>query len=131
MKPLKFGKHQRVTSKKCIEALFSSNAGSVFLHPFKISYIKSDEGQVINCKVLITASKKKFTTAVKRNKVKRQLRELYRTKQHILNEYLILKNMFIQISLNYVGSELLNFKIHTVVFEKCLKKFIQEVEKTN
>ena len=81
-----FSKRERIVSRKLIERLFSkgsSHSTSVF--PVRIVYIekKREEGEE-PVQILVSVSKRHFKRAVKRNRVKRQIREAYRHHKQIL-----------------------------------------------
>ena len=75
-KTFSFNKTEKLKSRKALEHLFSK--GEKFLvHPFKVFYsIKKDEKSIIHCGVGV--SKKNFSKAVQRNRIKRLMREAYR-----------------------------------------------------
>ncbi len=81
-----FKKEERLHSKKLIGQLFA-RGDSFFVYPFKVIYLPVSENSSIPAQVLISVSKKKFKSAVKRNRIKRLIREAYRkNKQFLTNE---------------------------------------------
>ncbi len=77
-------KAERLHSKIVIEKMFaggSSRSFSVF--PLRAVYMFVDE-QETPASILISVPKKRFKRAVKRNRVKRQIREAYRKNKEIL-----------------------------------------------
>jgi ribonuclease P protein component len=78
-----FPKEERLHSKKLIAELFSK--GSSFnLYPLRFVLLKQTEPSATPPQVLVSVSKKYFKKAVDRNRLKRQLREAYRTHKHLL-----------------------------------------------
>jgi ribonuclease P protein component len=73
----KFPKHERLTSKKLIEELFSKGS-SVFLYPYKLVYLPRQAAEHSPPEVLFSVSKRHFKRAVDRNQLKRRIREAYR-----------------------------------------------------
>ncbi len=81
-----FEKGERIYRKKQIEQIFSGGKSRAFsAFPIKMVYCSTNrinkEAQV---QVLISVSKRHFKHAVKRNRIKRQIREAYRLNKHIL-----------------------------------------------
>lgn len=83
------GKNERLCSKKLIEQLFAGGNKSFPAFPLRVVYttIQPDENEA-EISILISVPKKRFKHAVKRNRVKRQVREAYRYHKHILLEAL-------------------------------------------
>jgi ribonuclease P protein component len=78
-----FPKEERLHSKKLIAELFSK--GSSFnLYPLRFVLIKSAAPVSSPPQVLVSVSKRYFKKAVDRNRLKRQLREVYRQHKHLL-----------------------------------------------
>lgn len=80
-------KEERITSRKLMDKLFNGGGSrSMTSFPVRMVYLEveresEDEPQA---KVLVSVSKRHFKRAVKRNRVKRQLREAYRKNKHIV-----------------------------------------------
>ncbi len=81
----KFGKDERLHSKKLIEKLFKEGK-SFFKYPFKIVYLETEPFNTAPVAVLVSVSKKRFKRAVERNRIKRLIREAYRKNKYILYE---------------------------------------------
>ena len=83
-------KKERVCGRKQVERLFcEGNSCSLSAFPVRMVYICSPKAEVDNsegvaAKILVSVSKRKFKRAVKRNRVKRQLREAYRKNKYLL-----------------------------------------------
>ena len=77
-------KEERVSSKRLIDELFTgSNSRSMVAFPIRLVYmqVENDHPQA---QILVSVSKRYFKKAVKRNRVKRQIREAYRKNKHLL-----------------------------------------------
>ena len=78
----RFGKKEKLCSKKAIEELFvGADSSSLSAYPIRAIFRRSAEQGV---RVLVSVSKKRFRHAVDRNRVKRQIREAYRLQKHVL-----------------------------------------------
>ena len=71
-----FKKNERLCSETAIELLFKSGR-KTHSYPFLSVWLKRDTEEP--ARILISVSKKRFHTAVERNKVKRRIRAAYRT----------------------------------------------------
>ena len=80
---------ERIAGKKQVDALFGGHNHSLSAFPVRLVYVEQalcdGEAQV---KILVSVPKRYFKRAVKRNRVKRLLREAYRHNKHILLERL-------------------------------------------
>tara|TARA_R110002051_G_scaffold76640_1_gene140020 strand:+ start:555 stop:938 length:384 start_codon:yes stop_codon:yes gene_type:complete len=120
-----FPKKEKLKSKKLIEQLFAEGIG-VTNFPIKLVYLKTsfDDGSI--CKVGVTASKRNFKSAVKRNRIKRLLRESYR-----LNKHLIFNNIESNFAFMflYLGKELPSQSKITDAMIPLMRKFVDEIAK--
>jgi len=119
-----FKKNERIVSRKLMERLFckgSNNSASVF--PLRSVYMLTDrqDGQPA-LQVLISVSKRHFKRAVKRNRVKRQIREAYRHQKHCLAER-IPENKQMAVAFIWLSDELMDSK-HV---ENSLKRLLEKI----
>ena len=78
-------KSERLNSKKLIERLFAGGNKSFPAFPLRVVYMPlAPEENTADASILISVPKKRFKHAVKRNLVKRQIREAYRHNKYIL-----------------------------------------------
>ena len=94
-----FGKKEHLCKLTLIEQLFGGGAKAMTAWPMRMVFLlvdKKDE-QAPSVQVLISVSKRYFKHAVKRNRVKRQIREAFRYQKQELETCMQ----------NYVGKELL------------------------
>ncbi len=118
----KFPKKEHLCGKKEIGNLFSEGT-VLFLHPFRIIYKKNvlEEGK-IPARVLISAPKKKFKLAVKRNRIKRLVREAYRLNKKDFVNHLIENKISLSLAFQYISSD-------EITFEKMMEKMKPILEK--
>lgn len=102
--------------------------GTAFIvYPLRVVYRISDETDV-PVRVMVAAPKKRFKSAVKRNRLKRLMRESYRLNKSILIDKCIEKNINIQIAFNYVADVELDFKTIQAKMRSALTKISESVE---
>lgn len=77
-------KKERLNSLTLIEELFSGGSRSLPSFPLRIVYMPVEDETRPTLSLLISVPKKRFKRAVKRNLVKRQIREAYRMNKNLL-----------------------------------------------
>ena len=98
-------KAERLNSKILIEKMFAGGSKSFSIFPLRVVYMPV-ENQDVQASILLSVSKKRFKRAVKRNRVKRQLREAYRMHKHQLLQILTDKQQQLAIAFIYISDEL-------------------------
>ena len=81
-----FGKREHLCKQTLIDQLFSGKAHAMTAWPLKMVYLvvdKTDE-QSASVELMVSVSKRFFKRAVKRNLVKRLVREAYRRNKQVL-----------------------------------------------
>lgn len=80
-------KQERVHGYKLIDKLFGGGGSkSMSAFPVRVVYMLADRSAAEpKAQVMVSVSKRHFKRAVKRNRVKRQLREAYRRNKHMLD----------------------------------------------
>ena len=81
--PYTFRKRERLNRQKVLERMFAGGVRSYSFFPLRMVYIFAPELEA-PVSVLVSVSKRHFKRAVKRNRVKRQIREAYRLNKHLL-----------------------------------------------
>ena len=82
---LKYGKKDKLKSKKTIERLFNEGR-SITVYPLRLVYLETEFKDSSILKTGVSVSKKHHKTAVSRNRIKRLLREAHRlNKQKFFN----------------------------------------------
>ncbi len=80
-------KQERICGQKVQERLFSTESRSMAAFPIRAIYLNEqrEEGSP-SVRIMASVPKKCFKRAVKRNRVKRQIREAYRKNKHLLTD---------------------------------------------
>jgi|SRR5574344_260384 ribonuclease P protein component len=103
-------KNERISGRTLVEKLFnggSSHAMSAF--PLRMVYMVTERKDDAIAKILISVPKRHFKRAVKRNRVKRQVREAFRNNKSILaNVFAGRENESVAIAFIWLADELYN-----------------------
>lgn len=109
-------KGQRLKSEISIQALFSKGKSFV-AYPLRICYAPSGDAQT---KIMVSVPKRLFKRAVKRNLLKRRIREAYRLRQDIFSQ--TLNHQPHNIAFSYISPEIMPSHSIAYAMEKALKK---------
>jgi ribonuclease P protein component len=118
-------KQEKLKSKKLIEQLFIEGK-SVSAYPLKLIYLKTNHDGQYPIKAGVSVSKRKFKNAVNRNKIKRLLREAYRTNKHIIYEHCSDKYIFMFL---YVDENEQNYVFIEEKMTALVQKFLKKEKK--
>lgn len=101
-----FSKLEKLTSKKTIEDIYEKGL-KIKSYPFILNYIEIGEEKKVDFQVqiVIAVPKRKVKLAVKRNRLKRQIREAYRLNKSGLVDEVIHQNKKLALFLVYIGKE--------------------------
>lgn len=122
------GKHERLKNDLIIGRLFQ-NGLSVSKYPLRFIYqrLPLEEWGDSPVKVSINASKRSLRSAVKRNKMKRLIREMYRYSKHPLYHVVENNQERLALSIVYMGKHLMSYDDLEKVFFKLHKKLLIEL----
>ncbi|MFD1768259.1 ribonuclease P protein component [Sphingobacterium suaedae] len=106
MKNYTFKKEERLCSKRRIDRLFH-NGSSFVVYPYRVVYlnVESFEDIASPSQCIISVSKRKFKRAVDRNRLKRQMREVYRLQKSVLYEFLQEHSLHLLVAFQYIGKD--------------------------
>lgn len=79
-----FSKSERLCGSKQIDRLFSEGNRQISVFPVRLVWLLADD--IEGVQILISAPKRNFHHAVDRNRIKRQIREFYRTQSAPLKD---------------------------------------------
>ena len=103
-------KVERLDKKKIIEKMFAGGSRSFSVFPLRVVYLPVEELGA-DASILISVSKRRFKRAVKRNRVKRQIREAYRVNKHELLNILVERKCRLAIAFIYLSDQLVESSI--------------------
>lgn len=119
-------KEERLCSQKLIEELF--NSGDSFLsYPLKVVFLKTELPQPQPVQAAFTVSKRNFKRAVKRNLLKRRIREAYRLNKPAFYQEIAAKELQLAIMFVYIGKDTLEFPVIEKAMISAFKKVLGKV----
>ncbi|ACF15181.1 ribonuclease P protein component [Chloroherpeton thalassium ATCC 35110] len=131
-------KYERLCLKKQIERVYT-NGATVRVSFLKVKFISLEDAPHEKGlpKVLFAVSKRMVRTAADRNKLKRLMREAYRTQKDVFGENEICQGslhrsaLAIAFMFQASGDKLPCYQKMQSVMRKCLRKVCTAIEKTN
>lgn len=124
-----FHKTERLISTILISKLFEKGNRSIARFPFRFTWLPTPHPGEYAAQVLFVVPKRSFPSAVQRNKIKRQLRELYRLHKHHIYEACGDKQLVIAISYNAKTAQ--RFDTLNIAFQQIIKDFCGHIKKNN
>ena len=116
-----FKKYERLKHQKDIDTLFSiGKAYSVFPISIKYLLVPRPDSETAPVKAGFSVPKKKFRHAVKRNRVRRLMREAWRLNKHIINT--IPPEKQLHVFFIYQTTELLKYEMIETAVLNCIQK---------
>lgn len=120
-------KAERLSRKRDIDLLFAEGQ-SFIAHPLRVVYTVIEEQRSVPASILISVSKKKFKRAVKRNAVKRQIRESYRIRKQALFEPLQTTGRYLAIAFIFLEKELASYETMEKAMEKAIRLLGEKIQ---
>lgn len=120
-------KSERISRKLILDKLFVDGKSFV-VYPLRVVYLTCLEQQEVSAAMMVSVSKRKFKRAVKRNYIKRRVREAYRLNKHKLQLPFQIQNIaiaFLYLSTEVKSFETLNSRME-VVMDQLNKKLCSE-----
>lgn len=116
-------KAERVHSKTIIDQMFTGGISKSFsVFPLRVVYMPVQD-QEASVSILVSVSKKRFKRAVKRNRVKRQIREAYRKNKQELLDLFDQQGQQMAVAFIYLSDEL----IPSAVIEEKMKVLLARI----
>lgn len=119
-------KDERLCSQKTIGELFASGE-SFLVFPFKVVFMKNELPQAFPAQTAFAVSKRTFKRAVKRNILKRRMREAFRLNKNPFYDQLASKNLHISIIFIFIGKDILEYNILEKAMISAFKKTLAKL----
>ena len=116
---------ERLCGKKRIDALFTSG-NSFIVYPYRIVYRPVPDTDSVPVSMFVSIPKKRFKRAVKRNLIRRRIKEAYRKNKHILTDTFQNQKITLDMAILYLDKEILDYQ----TLEKKLKDLLQKLKET-
>ena len=118
---------EKLKSKRLLDNLFKQGKG-VSKYPIKLYYLPIDDATVSNFKVGFSVPKRNVKLAVKRNKIKRLMREAFRKSKH--DVYLQFAQPYALMYV-YLGKDVPNYSFIEHKIKLLNTKFLNKESKKN
>jgi len=128
-KALSLDKEERICSKKLIDDLFNGGGShSISAYPLRAVYLyrKANSQEDSPVSILVSVPKRCFKRAVKRNRVKRQIREAYRRNKLGIREKTTSKNQILALAFLWLDNKLCT----SAEVEKKMKNLLERISES-
>lgn len=122
--PAKLTKRERLHHKKPVEELFSTGQ-SFIAYPLRVVYLLEPQKAEARSRILVSAPKKHFRRATKRNRIKRLMRAAYRLNKTPWLEWLESNGLYARIAWSMISKELPEYK----QIEQAIQKTFAKIQK--
>lgn len=120
-------KAERLSWKRYIDLLFLRGQSFV-AYPLRVVYLPVEGTLSVPVSFLVSVPKKKFKRAVKRNLVKRQVREAYRVRKQGLYDALALSGKQLLVAFIYLDKEIASFSEMEKSMTKVLRILQEKIQ---
>jgi len=123
-----FPKYERICKESEIQSLFQKGAG-FSSYPYRVVFLVRPVGdKPVTCRLLLSVSKKRFHHAIKRNRVKRLIREAWRKNKAKLYEICHRDTISIDVALVYNATVIHSYESMLDKTAKAVNELIKRYE---
>ena len=120
-------KAERLNRKKVIEKMFAGGSRSFSLFPLRVVWLPVEELDA-PVSILVSVSKRRFKRAVKRNLVKRRVREAYRLHKRPLLEVVEKAGCRVAIAFIYLSDRVADYEVIAGRMRTALQRIAEHLE---
>lgn len=125
-----FPKYERICKESEIQSLFKKGTG-FSSYPFRVVFLVRPVGDhPVTCRLLLSVSKKRFHHAIKRNRVKRLIRECWRKNKSKLYEICNRDTISVDVALVYNATVIHTYETMLDKTSKAINEVIKRYETT-
>ena len=125
-----FPKYERICKESEIQSLFKKGTG-FSSYPFRVVFlVRPVDNQPPTCRLLLSVSKKRFHHAIKRNRVKRLIRETWRKNKSMLYEICQRDTISLDVALVYNATVIHTYETMLDKTSKAINEVIKRYETT-
>lgn len=128
-KEFSYNKHEKLKSKKQLDKLFASGK-SFTVFPVKVFYGLPDKQDNI-IRTGVGVSSRHFKKAIHRNRIKRLLREAYRTEKQPLHAYLNNNNKQLTVFLLFIDKAMPEYDLVKEKMNLCIQRLIHKLHEVD
>lgn len=99
------------------------NGASIKIYPLKLIYLETELPENVPVQMTVAVGKRRFKSAVMRNRIKRLLRETYRLNKAVIFNNIERKFAFLIL---YIGTDLPSFEMVNQTMSDLLQKFYRD-----
>ena len=126
MRRYTLSKRERISWKRHIDLLFTEGQSFVAF-PLRVVYLPVEIEIPERASFLVSVAKKRFKRAVKRNLIKRQVRETYRVRKYNLYDPLEARDKRLLIAFIYISKEIYPFSKIEKAMNKAVNQLIEKI----
>ena len=125
-----FPKYERICKESEIQSLFKTGTG-FSSYPYRVVFLVHPAGDLPpTCRLLLSVSKKRFHHAIKRNRVKRLIRETWRKNKSKLYEICHRDTISVDVALVYNATVIHTYETLFDKTSKAINEVIKRYETT-
>ncbi len=124
-----FHKQERLCNHNQVNTIFTQGRHFT-IYPIKINWMIGAADQPVPAQVVVQIQRKHIRHAVKRNLMKRRIREAYRKHKGILYDHLERQDGKLNIALIYYGNSILPYRELEPIIILILQRLIREYDKS-